>query len=70
MYPTVAPEPYLTDRLYRVRKLEESAMPWLHQALANVCERTRIGIRGPRLTPTEFKEPVAVIEPDENRTLP
>ena len=44
-------------------------MPWLHKALANVCERTRIGIPGLMLTPTEFKEPVAVIEADENRPL-
>lgn len=39
--------PYLIDRLYRARKIDESEMPWLHQALSNICERTRIQM--PRL---------------------
>ena len=49
--------PYLIDRLYHVRKLEENEQPWLHQALAKICERSGTGI--PRLMLAQINLPNA-----------
>ncbi len=61
--------PYLIDAIYRTRKISESEEPGLHQALARISERSRIGIPQLRLAKLSIPNAFAYGSPIAGRRI-